>query len=259
MLRNRYLPFIALNLLGVFAFFWPFLIPTLHNEQFRKLFNAADSKWWSLFILPIAFLIFLKDSDSAIAKSNLVSKRVALLGVLIALACVMRFLGAGAVGIEPIWFLLIIVGFIFGSKFGFLFGNLALLVSGIFIGGFGPWLPFQMLAAGWITAGAGLIKKITKLNYVRLVLIPYSIFASFLFGLLMDLQLWPWLLGSQSQIAFSLDQSAYENLKHFLFFHFTTSLAWDVPRAILTAALIFFSGNLLISSLQRTAIRLQLN
>jgi energy-coupling factor transport system substrate-specific component len=154
----------------------------------------------------------------------------------------MRFLGAGAVGIEPIWFLLIIVSFTFGSKFGFLYGNLSLLVSGLFLGGFGPWLPFQMITAGWICAGAGFLGRITKLgntylknNFAKYLLAIYSVAASFMFGLLMDLQLWPWLISS-----------------------FSTSLAWDIPRAVLTAALIIVAGDILISALQRTINRLQL-
>lgn len=269
MIRFRSWSFLTLNLCGVIAFIWPFLLPSLHDERLKTIFNSGNSKWWALVVLPISIWFFFRESETQLQKSNLVSKKVALLGVLIALACVMRFLGAGAVGIEPIWYLLIIVGFVFGARFGFLFGVLGLLVSGIFLGGFGPWLPFQMLAAGWITGGAGLLNKFGKFgkftkgrfksDYARLILIPYSIVASFAFGLLMDLQLWPWLIDSQSQLAFSIDNSTFINLRNFLIFHFTTSLAWDLPRAILTASLIFFAGNLLISALERTALRLQLN
>ncbi|MEY4380323.1 MAG: hypothetical protein RLZZ378_726, partial [Actinomycetota bacterium] len=45
---------------------------------------------------------------------------------------------------------------------------------------------------------------------------------------------------------------------NFLIFHFSTSLAWDIPRAVLTAALIIVAGDILISALQRTINRLQL-
>jgi energy-coupling factor transport system substrate-specific component len=260
--------FILFNTIGLLAFFWPFLLPNLHTKFLQQLFNSTDSKWWTLIILPIALWFFLIDSEKSIANqqvNNSSSKTVALMGVLIALACVMRFLGAGAVGIEPIWFLLIIVSFTFGSKFGFLYGNLSLLVSGLFLGGFGPWLPFQMITAGWICAGAGFIGQITKLgnsylknNFAKYLLAIYSVVASFTFGLLMDLQLWPWLISSQSQLAFSIDASSLDNVRNFLIFHFSTSLAWDIPRAVLTAALMIVAGDILISALQRTINRLQL-
>jgi energy-coupling factor transport system substrate-specific component len=97
-----------------------------------------------------------------------------------------------------------------------------------------------------------------KNNFAKYLLAIYSVVASFMFGLLMDLQLWPWLISSQSQLAFSIDATSLDNFRNFLIFHFSTSLAWDIPRAVLTAALIIVAGDILISALQRTINRLQL-
>ena len=50
---------------------------------------------------------------------------------------------------------LILGGYVFGARFGFLFGAFALLVSALITGGVGPWLPYQMFAAGWMGLSAG--------------------------------------------------------------------------------------------------------
>jgi energy-coupling factor transport system substrate-specific component len=44
----------------------------------------------------------------------------------------------------------------FGPSYGFLTGAFSLLVSAVATGGVGPWVPYQMLAAGWVGAAAGL-------------------------------------------------------------------------------------------------------
>ena len=50
----------------------------------------------------------------------------------------------------------------FGPRFGLLLGLTAMAVSAVITGGLGPWLPFQMLALGWMGAGAGWLGRVTE-------------------------------------------------------------------------------------------------
>ena len=59
-------------------------------------------------------------------------------------------------GGSGIFFLVVLAGAAFGPRFGLLLGLCAMAVSAIVTGGIGPWLPFQMLALGWMGGGAGL-------------------------------------------------------------------------------------------------------
>lgn len=63
--------------------------------------------------------------------------------------------GAGTAGLETVSFLLILAGRMYGVAFGFVLGCTTLFASALLTGGVGPWLPFRMLAAAWIGAGAG--------------------------------------------------------------------------------------------------------
>ena len=93
----------------VFAgFTWPFYVQSQSSAQFAQYF------FWAAVPASI-FLLIAQLSDS-----GLDAKSVALLGTLAALLAALRPLGAGAVGLEPMWFLLILAARVFGSSFGFL-------------------------------------------------------------------------------------------------------------------------------------------
>jgi energy-coupling factor transport system substrate-specific component len=87
------------------------------------------------------------------------------------------------------------------------------------------------------------------------MLMCFSIFASGLFGILMDLQFWPWALGANTQLSYLPNGDLSENLTRFITFHFATAMAWDVPRAIFTSTLIAFTGGAVLSALRRTHTR----
>jgi len=53
-----------------------------------------------------------------------------------------------------------ISGRVMGPGFGFVLGNAAMFASAALTGGGGPWLPFQMLAAGGVGVVAGLVPGI---------------------------------------------------------------------------------------------------
>jgi energy-coupling factor transport system substrate-specific component len=223
------------------------------------LFVAAESAdegllAQSVFIglMPVILVVVLVEFSSG----GLGSKQLAVLGVLIALNAVIRVLGAGTAGIETAFFLIIIGAFVFGSGFGFILGASSLLVSALLVGGIGPWLPFQMMAAGLMGLGAGLLPK-AKARWLQvLVLISYAVMASYIYGALMTMWNWPFLAGSEGSLAYVPGASLVDNLTRFLQYELVTGgLLWDTGRAVTTATLIALTGPALLATLRRAAGR----
>lgn len=230
------------SLLGVIAFAWPLFV----HVSPALIAHPTDGPILVSILVPLLLAIAV----SEITSGNMDSKQIALLGILTALTAALRPLGAGAVGIEPMWFVIILGGSVFGSSFGFLLGSLSLFLSAFLTGGLGPWVPFQMFAAAWIGALAGLVKS------QRIWLLAlYTVAAAFFFGLVMDLQFWPWIAGSDSSISYTPGASVLENTQRFLAFHFASSMAWDIPRAVTNVALLLILGRPAIVALQRARRR----
>jgi len=231
------------SLISAAGFLWPFFYSGQSLPRTQLFFWAA---------LTVAFfLVIIQISNSALD-----AKSVALLGVLSALIAALRPLGAGAVGIEPMWFILILSARVFGPSFGFILGLTSMFVSALLTGGVGPWLGYQVFAAAWIGMAAGMLpgKKLRGRKEIAL-LILFGIMASELFGILMDLQFWPWALGANTQLSYLVDGSFAQNLSRFITFHFASAMAWDVPRAIFTTILLLLSGQAVLSALRRTKTR----
>jgi len=87
------------------------------------------------------------------------------------------------------------------------------------------------------------------------MLIIYGALSAELFGILMDLQFWPWALGSNTQLSYVAGGALAENLARFFTFHFATAMAWDIPRAIFTVCLIGFTGTSVLAALRRSHTR----
>ena len=231
------------SLISAAGFLWPFFNSGQSLPRTQLFFWAA---------LTVAFfLVIIQISNSALD-----AKSVALLGVLSALIAAIRPLGAGAVGIEPMWFILILSARVFGPSFGFILGLTSMFVSALLTGGVGPWLGYQVFAAAWIGMAAGMLpgKKLRGRKEIAL-LVLFGIIASELFGILMDLQFWPWALGANTQLSYLVHGSIAQNLSRFITFHFASAMAWDVPRAIFTTILLLLSGQAVLSALRRTKTR----
>jgi energy-coupling factor transport system substrate-specific component len=241
---------VVASAISAYCFLWPFFL-NAHSSA-----HHLNNQIFSLVGVPVALAVLIVE----ISDQRLDAKSVALLGVLAALAAALRPMGAGAVGIEPMWFLLILSARVFGPAFGFILGILAMFVSAVITGGFGPWLAYQMFAAGWVGLGAGLLPH--RLGKIRVrarteiaVLALYGIFASLAFGLLMDLQFWPWALGSQTQLSYIPGASIAMNAHRFIIYHFASSMAWDVPRAFVTSVLTVVTGPAVLFAMRRTKRR----
>jgi len=112
-----------------------------------------------------------------------------------------------------------------------------------------------MFAAAWIGMAAGLLPKRVSGKSEIAVLLFFGALAAATFGALMDLQFWPWALGSNTQLSFIAGGPLFENVSRFITFHFASAMAWDIPRAIFTCGLIAFTGPSVLSALRRTHTR----
>ena len=240
--RERILTLVvAVISLGFFA--WPLFIAPAAVQQTA----LAQTLFATLMPLLLA-LLAVEFSSGALN-----SRRLAVLGVLIALNAVVRMLGAGTAGIETVFFIIIIAAYVFGSGFGFLLGTGSLLVSALLTGGVGPWLPFQMMAAGLVGIGAG---ALPRLRSPRVTLIAYAIFASFIYGGLMTLWNWPFLAGTDTAVSYIPGAGPLTNLQQFVKYElFTSDLLWDTGRALTTSVLIALTAPALITTLNRAATR----
>ena len=239
--KNSFVLAIA-SLFSIAGFVWPFFYAGQDLPRTQLFFWTA--------IVAAFFLVIVE-----ISAARLDAKSVALLGVLAALIAALRPLGAGAVGIEPMWFVLILSARVFGASFGFLLGIISMFASALLTGGLGPWLGYQIFAAAWIGMAAGLLpKKVSGKGEIAMLLV-FGALAAGTFGVLMDLQFWPWALGSNTQLSYIAGGSLSENLSRFITFHFASAMAWDIPRAIFTCGLIAFTGPSVLSALRRTYTR----
>jgi energy-coupling factor transport system substrate-specific component len=227
------------SIFSIAGFIWPFFYQGSDLPRTQIFFWIA---------VAVAFVLATIEISSA----RIDAKSVALLGVLAALISALRPLGAGAVGIEPMWFILILSARVFGPSFGFILGVVSMFASAILTGGVGPWLGYQIFAAAWIGMAAGLLPKKVRGKSEVAMLIVFGALAAQIFGILMDLQFWPWALGTDTQLSYIPGGALTENLARFITFHFATAMAWDIPRAIFTVTLIGFTGSSVLAALRRT-------
>ncbi len=140
---------VGANVMGVLAFAWPFLLPLAPgvNENHK----ADGPLILAGLVACVGVLLFVE-----LGRGGLGPKTVALLGILGAAMVALRLPGF-ILGFTPMFIVVLVAGNAFGPGFGFLLGAVGMFASGLFIGGLGPWLPFEMVAVGWVGVGAGLL------------------------------------------------------------------------------------------------------
>ncbi len=116
------------------------------------------------------------------------SREIALIAVLGAAAAVGRVPFAALPNVQPTTFMVIVSGFVFGPRAGFMVGSTAALVSNFFLGQ-GPWTPWQMFTWGLAGASAGLIKTVCPGIGIR-GMSAFNFVWGYLFGWIMNLWFW---------------------------------------------------------------------
>lgn len=241
---------IITSLIGLFAFLWPFLMQK--NSLLSS--NSDLAGIFILIVVPLVLLVALAD----IMQGGIDSRSLAILGVMIAVVAAVRPLGGGVAGLEPVWAIIIIGGRALGASFGFVLGAIGILGSAVLTGGIGPWLPFQMMVAAWVGAGAGLLPKLKPRSEVILLVI-YGFFVGFFAGLLLNLWFWPFANGLLPEISFQPGLAISEQLVRWVRFSLLTSFGFDLPRGILTGTLLFFLANPLLKAMRRMTKKANFN
>ena len=231
---------------SITAFAWPLFRPA------DAVSAATLSQSLMFALMPI--LLALVFVDYGLGARD--TRQLAVLAVLVALNATIRLLGAGVSGIETVFFLIIIAASVFGSSFGFVLGAGSLLVSALIGAGVGPWLPFQMMAAAIVGAGAGLIPRMRSRWLHTALLALYAVPAAYLYGALMTMWNWPLLASEGSSLGYVAGASLIENLTRFFNYELITGgLLWDTGRAVTTVVLICLTAPALTTALSRAAIR----
>ena len=139
--------------IGILAFIYPFFLDTQAGDSLG-IAHGQDAPLVTTALVGLSLVALLVELQG----QTISAKTVALLGVLVAITSVLRFIEVAVPmpgGFSPIFAPIILAGYVFGGRFGFLMGAFTMLVSGLITGGVGPWLPYQMFAAGWVGLTAG--------------------------------------------------------------------------------------------------------
>ena len=239
------------NVVGAIAFVWPFVLPRIAGSAGEN--HVDDGPWFLLALSSILFALLLLE----LGRGGLGPKTVALLGALGAAIVALRLPGYVA-GFSAMFIVVLVAGNAFGPGFGFLLGAIGMLASGLFVGGLGPWLPFEMVAFGWVGAGAALIPHGGSWRTRTLWLAAYGVVSGYLYGGVMNLWSWPFLTDGSS-LAWDPAIGAVTNLRRYVMFYAATSFVWDTFRAVGNAVLVLVLGKPLLMALDRAARRMHLD
>jgi energy-coupling factor transport system substrate-specific component len=235
------------GLVGLVAFTWPFFV----TGEFARD-HGNDAPWLFALLLGLLAVVCLAE----VTAGRLDAKTIAVLGVTAAAGGALRLLSAGTAGLEPMFFVVIVAGRVLGPGVGFVSGALAVTTGALLTGGVGPWLPFQMICAGGIGLGAGLLPAGAGRRIERWLLAAYALVTGLAYGLFMNLWFWPFLgTNAPTGMGFVPGAPLVDNLGHYSLFYLSTSLGWDLPRGVLNAVLVLVAGPALLRVFRRGARR----
>jgi energy-coupling factor transport system substrate-specific component len=237
------------GVIGAAAFLYPFFLPA------TALPSRAHSGDAPLVAALVGALVVIAVALE-VRRGTMNGATVAILGMLSACAGLLRLVDLPGGG-SGIFFLIVLAGAAFGPRFGMLLGLCAMAVSAVLTGGIGPWLPFQMLALGWMGAGAGWLGRGTahlRPSWEVAALAAYGWVWGFAYGAIMNLWFWPFARGGALDWEPGLGVGA--TLGRYWSFYVATSLPWDAAAALTNAVIILVAGVALMRTLRRFAHRL---
>lgn len=239
---------LAVSLVGFAAFAWPLLVHHSHGSP--DLAHSSDAPWLLGLMLPLLLGVLMAE----ISEGGIDAKALAMLGILAACGAALRPFAVGATGFSLVFFLLIPAGRVLGRGFGFVLGALTLFASALLTAGVGPWLPFQMLGAAWVGFFAGCLPQRVHGRAEVMMLAVYGAIAGLAYGLLLNLWFWPF-ASTGTTTGYVPGAAIIDNLHRFLIYDLTTSLGFDVPRALGNFILVIVAGPAVLRALRRAARR----
>jgi energy-coupling factor transport system substrate-specific component len=264
-MKSRYFSlaiYLAATLSGLLLLLYPFFLPAMSPQTGYGAFRVGEMPMMMTLLLGLCLLVLITEAQGPLMNTKL----IALLGVLVAINSALRFLETaipGPGGFTPIFFLIILVGYIFGGRVGFLMGALTLFVSALVTGGVGPWLPGQMFTAGWVGMSAVLLRplvlRMTQKNPAPgakritpeiALLAIWGLVWGFLYGAIMNLWQWPFIAGLQGQ-SWDAGLGFVDTLQRYAAYYLVTSLLWDTLAAIGNVLLIIAFGVPTLKALKR--------
>jgi len=254
--------YLTASISGILVLLYPFFLPTISVQTGFGTYRAGELPAMMTLLLGLCLLVLLIEAQGPVMNTKL----IALLGVLVAINSALRFFETaipGPGGFTPIFFLIILVGYVYGGRVGFLMGALTLLVSALVTGGVGPWLPGQMFTAGWVGMSAPILRPAIKTLRIRgdqkstslvnpeiLILAIFGMLWGFLYGAIMNLWQWPFIVGPQGQ-SWVAGSSLGVTIQHYLAFYLVTSLVWDAIAALGNVLLLLAFGAPALRALRR--------
>ncbi len=224
--------------IGCALFAWPFFAP---NASVAAIAALAFGTCGALLLIEMG-------------SRSLDVRSFALLAALSSIDAAARaLLVTGIGGFSPIFLLILCAGYVFGARYGFLVGASSLLVSAVVTGGIGPWLPYQLFAAGWVGAFGGFFARRSdhKPGWIDVTLLAViGIIAGYGFGMAMDIWDWTYYQAAPG-LGFHAGMSLSLALHHFAKFYVTTSFVWDSFRAGGNALMVIVLGAPILMALGR--------
>ena len=231
------------SLVGLVAFCWPFVLAPGRLSSY-----TAPLLFGVLLLLVLAVLL------AELADGGIDAKALAMLGVLSAVGAALRPLGAGTAGVETMFFLLVLAGRVFGAGFGFSLGCTSLFASALITGGVGPWLPYQMFGSAFVGLLAGLLPPLRGRAELAM-LAAFGAVSGYLYGFLLNLSSWPFLVDPHSSVSYLPGLSFTEQWHRYLAYDAATSLGWDTGRAVTTLVCVLLAGPAALATFRRAARR----
>lgn len=242
--------YIMTGVIGIAVFAYPFFTPQMSasgNNPLQTRENLAPLLTLLLLTVSLAVL-FLEIQGQAVS-----AKLIASLGILVAATAALRFLEVaipGPGGFSPMFVPIILTGYVFGARFGFLMGTMTMLVSALLTGGIGPWLPYQMFTAGWIGLTSGWLPHFKDQRAELFLLVLAGIIWGILYGMILNLYFWPFIVG-EGDLGWETGLGMVNSMTRYMVFYLTTSFIWDIARAAGNALLIAFIGMATVRVLTR--------
>jgi energy-coupling factor transport system substrate-specific component len=193
------------------------------------LFDLNDIPGIAIILLSIIYLIlFILGIYFRFIESNVSSKEIALIAIFSAFAAVARIPFVGLPSIQPVSFLVLCAGYVFGPMVGFVIGGNTAFLSNIFLGQ-GIWTVYQVFAWGLFGIVGGFLRRWMK-RPDKWILALIGFLLAFIYGALMNV--WSWLLTKNLLV-------------------FTYSIPFDIAHAIGNFGFILLFGVQTIEILQR--------